>query len=234
MTPALVVTCEHASPRVPRDLADLGLPAAVLTSHRGFDPGALPIAEVLAKALQAPLHAGLWSRLVADLNRSDDHATVVRRSVDGRRIPGNALSPAQRAQRLATYWQPYRDEVAARINAMAKKGPVLHVAVHSFVERLHGVERRQEIGLLHDPARPREAALCRALKTLLVAAGCTVRLNFPYFGSTDCLARYFRQRLPAGRYLGLEIEFNQRVVRHAAGQRRMGSALRDALSAALR
>lgn len=234
MTPALVVTCEHASHRVPQHLADLGLPASLLTSHRGYDPGALAISEVIAKALKAPLHVGRWSRLVADLNRSDHHATVVRRSVDGRRIPGNALSRAERAQRLAAYWQPYREEVTARIDALAKKVPVLHVAVHSFVERLNGVERRQEIGLLHDPERPREAELCRALKASLVAAGCTVRLNFPYFGSTDCLARYFRQRLPAGRYLGLEIEFNQRVVRHAAGERRMGAALRDALAAALR
>jgi predicted N-formylglutamate amidohydrolase len=231
VTFAVVVTCEHASSRVPAELGDLGLPAAVLASHRGFDAGALPIARVLAKALRAPLHAGEWSRLVADLNRTAIHPHVVRRSVDGRRIAANALTAAARAERLAKYWAPYHDAVAARITRLAAQTQVLHVSVHSFVERLHGVERRNHIGLLHDPQRPREAALCRTLKASLIDAGMIVRLNFPYFGNTDGFAHWLRQRLPASRYLGLEVECNQRVVRHAAGQRRIAAALRDALAA---
>ena len=233
MAIAVVVTCEHASNRVPPELFDLGVPGAVLASHRGYDPGALPVARALAKSLRAPLFAGEWSRLVVDLNRTADHVHVVRRSVDGRRIAANVLTPAQHAERLERYWRPHHDAVTAAITKLAAKGPVLHLAVHSFVERLRGVERTNHVGLLHDFARPREAALCRELKASLTDAGLAVRLNFPYFGNTGGFAHWLRQRLPAARYVALEVECNQRTVRRVAGQRRLAAALHEALATAI-
>jgi len=52
----LVLCCEHARAAVPRRLGTLGLPAAVLQGHRGFDVGALPVARGLARAFDRPLH----------------------------------------------------------------------------------------------------------------------------------------------------------------------------------
>lgn len=225
----LVVTCEHATNAVPRELGDLGLPADVLASHRGWDPGALPIAQAIAQAFRAPLFAGEWSRLVVDLNRSPDHAHVVRRSVDGRVIEGNRLSREQRAERVACYWASYRQAAEAKIRALVVRGPVLHLSVHSFTGQLHGVVRRNHIGLLHDPARPREVAFCDALKVPLVAAGLVVRRNFPYFGNTNGFTNWLRRRLPAARYLGIEIECNQVVSCTRAGQQRLAAALVQAL-----
>ncbi len=229
----VVVTCEHASAAVPGELGDLGLPAAVLRGHRSFDEGALPIAKVLAKALQAPLHAGLWSRLVADLNRSSDHPRVVARAVDGRPVPGNLLSRAERHRRIQDYWQPYRDEASRAIKALASRAFVLHLSVHTFVASLHGVERSNDIGLLHDPDRPREVAFCEALKAPLAAAGLKVRRNFPYFGNTDGFTSWLRQVVPERRYAGIEIECNQRLARSAAGQRRLAKGLVGALRVVL-
>ena len=183
----IVLTCEHASAAVPNALADLGLPAAVLRSHRAFDQGALPIARALAKALQVPLFAGSWSRLVADLNRSAHHAKVIAARIDGSTVPGNRLSVAARQARLAKYWQPWRREVERHLTTLAARGPVLHLAIHSFVERLGGVERHNDIGLLCDPARTREVAFCRAMQQSLRELGWSVRRNFPYFGNTDGL-----------------------------------------------
>lgn len=232
-TLGVVVTCEHASAAVPRELGDLGLPAAVLRSHRAFDVGALPIAKALAKALQAPLHAGRWSRLVADLNRSSDHPRVVARAVDGRPVPGNLLSRAERQRRIDDCWRPYRDEASRAIVALASRTFVLHLSVHTFVASLHGVERGNDIGLLHDPDRPREVAFCEALKPPLVALGFTVRRNFPYFGSTDGFTSWLRQVVPERRYAGIEIECNQRLSRTAAGQRRLAAGLVAALRGAM-
>nr|MCU0865398.1 N-formylglutamate amidohydrolase [Planctomycetota bacterium] len=56
-----------------------------------------------------------------------------------------------------------------------------------------------------------------------------VRRNFPYFGDTDGFTTHLRQQLPAARYLGLEIECNQRAVTAVAGQRRFARALLLAL-----
>lgn len=229
----VVITCEHARPAVPRALGDLGLSRQVLRSHRSFDVGALPIARTLAAALQVPLHAGRWSRLVADLNRSEDNARVIARSVDGRPVPGNRLSRSERRRRLDEYWHPWRFEAVREITAMSSFASVLHLSVHSFVERLGGVERTNDIGLLHDPGRPREVAFCDALKESLVTSGLRVRRNFPYFGTTDGFTAWLRRVVPPRRYAGVEIECNQRLARTAAGQRRLAKALVEALRAVL-
>ena len=223
--PKLVVTCEHASPTVPKELGDLGLPRAVLRSHRGWDPGALGIGTALARAFGVPLHQGRWSRLVADLNRSEDHARVVAARVDGQLVPGNQLDTAALQHRLRTYWRPYRQKTQQAITATARRGGVLHLSVHSFTPKLGGVERRNDVGLLCDPKRPREVAFCEALKVELIARGLSVRRNFPYFGDSDGFTTHLRGQLPASQYLGIEIECNQRLVGKAAGERKVAAAL---------
>lgn len=229
--PQLVLTCEHASWAVPEELGDLGLPRAVLRSHRGWDPGALGVGTALARAFGVPLHQGRWSRLVADLNRSEDHPRVVAGLVDGRVVPGNQLDAAALLDRLRTYWRPYRQKTQQAITAAARHAGVLHLSVHSFTPKLGGVERRNDIGLLCDPRRAREVAFCAALKAELVARGLSVRRNFPYFGDTDGFTTHLRGVLPASRYLGIEVECNQRLVGKAAGERKVAAALVAALRA---
>lgn len=229
----VVLTCEHASCAVPPPLRDLGLPKRVLAQHVGWDPGALPVARTLARGLDAPLFEGRWSRLVADCNRSQGHPRVVAARVLGRAVPGNQLDADGRAARLAAYWQPFRREVADAVGAAVRRGDCLHLSVHSFVERLGGVERHNDVGLLFDPWRPRERELVVALQRELQRSGLTVRKNFPYFGHTDGHTSALRAQHPRARYRGLEIELNQRLSRTAAGQRRLGAALLAALRAIL-
>lgn len=230
--PPVVVSAEHASWRVPSALRHLGLPAPTFRRHVGWDPGVAFVAPALAKALGAPLHLGKWSRLCADLNRSPDHPRVIARTVDGRAVPGNQLDAAGHAARLQRYWQPYREAVARDVQAaIDAHGVCLHLSVHSFVERLHGVERTNDIGLLYDPDRPREKTLARELRAELLRLGLKVRCNFPYFGNTDAFVTSLRRRHPAGAYLGLELEMNQRLARTAKGQRRLALALAAALVA---
>jgi hypothetical protein len=45
-----------------------------------------------------------------------------------------------------------------------------------------------------------------------VAPELRVRYNYPYRGNTDGLGTWLRNRHPASRYLGIEIEINQRLV----------------------
>lgn len=230
----VVVTCEHASCAVPPALRGLGLPTAVLRQHVGWDPGALPVARAIARACKAPLRVGRWSRLVADLNRSEGHPRVIAARVLGRDVPGNSdLDEAARAARLRRYWQPFRRDCAALVAAAAARGGCLHLSVHSFVEELHGVQRPYDIGLLFHPGRPRERAFVTALQRALQAAGFTVRKNAPYFGHTDGHTQHLRMAHAASRYLGIEIELNQRLSRTAAGQRRFAAAFARAVPAVL-
>src|SRR5258708_14539176 len=63
-----VIVVDHAGRRIPRRLNDLGLPASELQRHIACDIGALGVARQVAAALDAPLVAQDYSRLVIDFN----------------------------------------------------------------------------------------------------------------------------------------------------------------------
>lgn len=65
----LLLLCDHASKVVPKALGDLGIPASELARHIGWDIGGLDAAIELSLALDAPLVASGYSRLVIDCNR---------------------------------------------------------------------------------------------------------------------------------------------------------------------
>ncbi|MHC4895924.1 MAG: N-formylglutamate amidohydrolase [Planctomycetota bacterium] len=234
--PRAVVSVEHASFRVPKHLEHLGLPPAWLETHHGWDPGAALVGRLLARALVVPLHLARWSRLVADVNRSAFHQRVVPATTGGRRVPANQdLDLRDRRERVARYWQPYRDAVESDLDrAVATHGKVLHISVHSFVERLRGRERRHQLGLLYNPARRLERAMADRLDRRLTAAGYCVRRNQPYSGLEDGFCMRMRAERKASCYLGMEIEMNQRWVRKDAVAKRFAADLIAAFKAETR
>ena len=93
---------DHAGARIPRRLGDLGIPAAELTRHIAWDIGALGVARQIAAALDAPLVAQNYSRLVIDCNRDPLVATSIPTESEATEIPGNiGLSEAEIAARRA-------------------------------------------------------------------------------------------------------------------------------------
>jgi predicted N-formylglutamate amidohydrolase len=228
----VVVSVEHASRAVPAALAGLGLSPGALAAHRWFDPGALVAARSLARALRAPLHAGRYSRLLADLNRSARNPRVIPARVDGRAIPANAALGAEaRRKRLLRYWAPYRAAVERDLRAaIARAGCVLHLSVHSFTPVLAGERRGNDVGLLYLPGRARERRLALRWGAALARLGYRVRRNYPYAGDTDGFCTALRATLPARRYLGFEVELNQRAVADSRAARRAGRDLAATLA----
>jgi predicted N-formylglutamate amidohydrolase len=112
---------------------------------------------------------------------------------------------------------------------------VLHLAVHSFTPVWRGAKRNFEIGILYDTRRPRECSLAvswqRRLRAELPHAG--IRRNAPYRGNADGLTTALRREFPAGRYLGLELELNQRAIVAAAERRALTAMLASTLAATL-
>lgn len=207
--PALVITCEHAGNLIPAPYAALFQDQqALLETHRGYDPGALVMAEALAEAFEAPLLSSTVSRLLVDLNRSVGNPTLHADAV-------RTLPAAARQAILALHYQPYRARAEALIRqAIAEHGAVIHLSSHSFTPKLDGEVRRADIGLLYDPQRPGEADLCARWKASLKACApaLVVRRNYPYAGKGDGLTRWFRQHLPPDAYVGIELEINQKYV----------------------
>jgi predicted N-formylglutamate amidohydrolase len=204
---SLVITCEHGSNRIPGCYTDLFKANQVLlSSHRGFDPGALSMAKDLAAAFAAPLVFSTVSRLLVDLNRSVGHP----------HFHGEAIRKQTSGLRdiiLKQYYQPYRTEAEHLVRqSIVEHGNVIHLSSHSFTPELDGKVRNADIGLLYDPARPYEVALCEQWKLALkaLAPELNVRRNYPYQGKGDGLTNWFRQRLPPDAYMGIELEINQK------------------------
>jgi predicted N-formylglutamate amidohydrolase len=208
-TDQFLITCEHGGNRIPPRYRQLFQGhEALLQTHRGFDAGALAMARDLAHALAAPLLVSTTSRLLIDLNRSIGHPRLYSEAT--RTAPA-----ALRREMLERYYLPYRNQAEAHIAAaIADGGRVIHLSSHSFTPELDGEVRNADIGLLYDPARATEAALCRRWQAFITmqATSLTVRRNYPYTGKSDGFTAYLRRRFPADAYLGIELEINQKHV----------------------
>lgn len=222
-----LVTCEHGGNEVPQRYRELFAGSeALLHTHRGFDPGALAMAEALAAALGAPLVASTTTRLLIDLNRSLGSPRLY--SEMSRRAP-----PAVRRDILALHYQPYRSDVEQRIDAEIAAGHrVVHIGSHSFAPELDGAVRHADVGLLYDPARAGELTLCRHWEAALaqLQPALRVRRNYPYAGTADGLTTAMRRKFPADAYLGIELEINQRFILQDIVA---GTAVREAVITAL-
>jgi predicted N-formylglutamate amidohydrolase len=219
----LLVTCEHGGNRVPKEYQALFAGRkSLLATHRAYDPGALTLARDLARAFDAPLVASTVTRLLVELNRSPGHPQLY--SEVTRDLPRS-----EKARIVARYYEPYRREVEERVaQATAARRRVIHISAHSFVPVLNGSTRNTDIGLLYDPARAAERALCARWRQSLVARASRLRVrrNYPYRGSADGLTTHLRRRYGGRGYVGVEIEVNQK---HVLGGEREWRMLREVL-----
>ncbi|MDB5780069.1 MAG: N-formylglutamate amidohydrolase [Polaromonas sp.] len=204
---ALVITCEHGGREVPAAYASLFAGReALLDTHRGWDPGALELAQQMARALGAPLFAATTTRLLIDLNRSIGHRQLHSEATRG-------LPAAARRDIAAQHYRPHRDAVESEVARLIAGGRrVVHIASHSFTPELNGMVRQADVAWLYDPRRPGEGAL--ALRWLGALRrrrpGLKLRRNYPYEGKGDGLTSLLRKRHAPGQYVGLELEVNQR------------------------
>src|SRR5579872_4694406 len=107
-TAPLLLLCDHASKAVPKSLGNLGLSDAELSRHIGWDIGGLDAALELAQALNAPLVASGYSRLVIDCNRWPGGEGSTPEVSDGTPVPANkGLTAADVDARAAACFWPY-------------------------------------------------------------------------------------------------------------------------------
>lgn len=203
---------DHASAHVPDDV-DLGIDPALLTNHIAIDIGVAEVAALLVDggAVDAAILGGV-SRLVVDLNREEDAPGVLPIASDGHAVPGNALNDAAREARLARFFRPYHDHIAATI---ARHRPAMILSLHSFTPALsaHPDQARPwHVGVLYNEDDRLVAGAIAALE----ADGLLVGDQQPYSGKVlnatmNCHAE--ANNIP---YIG--IEMRQDLVGDAAGQ----------------
>lgn len=229
----LVVTCEHASNAVPKKLSPgLGVGGSVLRTHVAWDRGSRELASILAHRLGAAQFMGRQTRLVVDLNRNRGSRQLIPTKSFGVDIPGNKkLTRQDREARIEKFWAPYREAVETAVaHAIESTGQCIHLSVHTFVPKLDGQVRDADVGLLYDPRRPRERKFAEAVKEQLEGALLDVRMNYPYKGTADGVTTHLRKKFPKSRYIGIELEINQKVLQSSRQVWRMGRVLTEAIA----
>lgn len=216
-----LITCEHGGNDVPTAYARLFRGhRPLLATHRGYDAGALELARAFSRRLDAPLVYSTTTRLLVDLNRSPGHRRLFSEFT-------RDLASAEKEAILAQHYTPYRQRVETLVAEAIRRGErVLHLSVHSFTPELDGEVRNADIGLLYDPARRGERPFCHRWRSALASLrpGLRVRCNYPYRGASDGLVTSLRRRIAPNRYLGIELEVNQRW---PLGDRQAWHGLRD-------
>jgi predicted N-formylglutamate amidohydrolase len=227
---SFVIVVDHAGARIPRALGQLGLPASELQRHIAWDIGALGLARAMSEALDAPLIAQNYSRLVIDSNRNPAVPTSIPEISEYVAVPGNlGCTAAEREARRAEIFEPYHARIRRLLDERRAAGrPTILVAQHSMTDVYKGVARAMHGAVLYNRDR-RFAGL--VLDRLRSEPGLIFADNEPYFVSDET-----DYTIPThGEARGLphvEIEIRQDLVREEAGQaawaKRLVAALRSA------
>ena len=225
--PAFLVSCEHASNAIPEASRSLFTEnAEVLSTHHAHDLGALEAAREIAEILRATVHVAPVSRLICDCNRSPGHPNLFCKAV-------SRLSSSEKRSILERYYWPYRHAVIDDIaHHLASGRTVVHLSVHSFTPVLNERTRTAEVGLLFDPSREKERRAVGRLRRALIAQlpDLLVRNNYPYRGTSDGMTSALRRIHSDTRYLGFELELNQRLwTEESPRWGQIGKAFADAL-----
>jgi predicted N-formylglutamate amidohydrolase len=227
-----VIVVDHASLRVPRRLGDLGLPPAELRRHIAWDIGALAVARQMAAALDAPLIAQNYSRLVIDCNRDPGVATSIPTVGESIEIPGNiGLAAEEITARRVEIFEPYHARVRALLDERRAAGqPTILVAQHSMTNVFKTQRRKMHAAVLYNRDR-RFAGL--VLDGLREEAALVIGDNEPYFVSDE--TDYTVPRHGEARGLPhVEIEIRQDLIGDDAGQAEWARRLTRVLQSAER
>lgn len=208
-----IASCEHAGKTVPVKYIPLfEKHSELLESHQGWDPGAEDLTHVIAQKINTETFVYSYTRLLIEPNRSIKHPqlfSAITKNLDNH----------EKQLLIENYYKPYRNriEMSAK-SALAEGNVVFHISVHTFTPVWKGKERMVDIGLLYDPGRKFEKkfsnkwgerlhSLCPKLKILM---------NQPYKGRSDGLTSYLRNQLNSEKYIGIELEVNQKFLTHPA------------------
>lgn len=221
-----LLTCEHASERLPEPWQWAPEDRWLVGTHWAYDIGAEDLCRELAEALGATAVLSRFSRLLIDPNREDSARDLFLALAEGREVALNrGLTPEERERRLSRFWRPYHatvDRELARIDA-----PVV-LSIHTFTPVFAGVAREVEIGVLYDE----EEELAERARVALAATGLVVRMNEPYSGRAG-LIYSARHHAVNHQRRALELEVRQDLAVEAVVRSKVVSALRE-LSASLR
>jgi predicted N-formylglutamate amidohydrolase len=203
----VVLTCEHASNRLPSPWTWPDADRWIADTHWAWDPGAAELTSDLAAILGSCSVLAQFTRLLCDANRhadpsgatENDEPNLFRTVAEGHPVALNtAVDAAERDQRLSAYHQAYH----AAVDAACRDNPGDAIlAIHTFTPVYEGEVREVEIGVLFDE----EADVAADWAVAMSDRGLQVWLNEPYSGTDGLIYSASRHGRAHGRRV-LELE----------------------------
>lgn len=198
----VVMTCEHASVRMPSPWAWPEADRWLVGTHWSYDLGVADLIRAVHDRTGWAAVLSRFTRLLVDPNRPVEHPELFRSTAEGRVIHLNAgVSAAERKRRIEALYVPY--EAAVDQVVEAAEGAVV-MSLHSFTPVYEGKRRALEIGVLFDEDEDTAGFVARSLSD----AGWSVRLNEPYSGRAGLMYAAARPARKFGR-TSIELEVRQ-------------------------
>ena len=176
----LILTCEHASNKIPAEYNNLGLSEKALDTHIARDKGCKELTEMLAERLGATAFIAGYSRLFIDYNRREHETSLILDESDKVLIPGNLnISAEEREYRIKNYHRPYYEAIFKKIERLQERGitPMIF-SIHGFTPQLRGGSFRPwHAGVLYVKENPLANQILSGLKRY---DGIICDANVPY------------------------------------------------------
>lgn len=215
----IVLTCEHASERLPPPWAWADADRRLLGTHWTHDVGAAAITRALSARLRCGAVLSRFTRLLVDPNRDLDAETLFRRDAEAAPVELNgSVDERERALRIERYYRPYHNAVG---HAVRERPGAALLSVHSFTPVYEGTKRPMEIGILFVEGH---GVVARRLADVLSHAGWRVALNEPYSGEDGFAFSPERHGTAHGRPW-VELEIRQDVATDLEGSARLVDVL---------
>lgn len=144
---------DHASRDIPAKYDDLGIDdPSLLRRHVAWDIGIEDVTKRMADKMDCAAAFSKFSRLLIDANRYPDDPSSIPYISDGVTVPDNqAVSDADRADRIKTYFDPYHTKITEILAAkLAIHAAPLVISMHSFTPIMSDFERPWHVGVLWD------------------------------------------------------------------------------------
>lgn len=215
---AVLLTCEHASERLPEGYAWPPGDTRLVGTHWAFDLGARELVYELAEAMQAPAVLSRFSRLLIDPNRPETSETLFRLDAEGELVELNRdLTEAERARRIERFYRPYHDAIDRHLGRY--RAPILF-SIHSFTPVYEGEIRPMDVGVLFDT----QEELAERAAAAIREAGFVTALNEPYSGRAGLIYTAEHHAGTHGRK-ALELEVRQDLAVRPEFRARLVAAL---------
>ncbi|WP_262689735.1 N-formylglutamate amidohydrolase [Kordiimonas aestuarii] len=226
----ILLTCEHASNRLPERLGTLGLMRDVLEGHIAWDIGAGALTERLSDLLDAPAIMQRFSRLAYNCNRPPDAADVIPHSYKGCPIPGNLeVTGEERALRQQAICDPFHALISSSLNAVGRRSPYATlISVQSFARE--AATDDLDIGVVCD----KDTRLADALYEVFCHdATYRVARNKPY-GPDQGVTHILKSHGMARHLLNVMVTVRNDLIHDSLGQdkiaRYLASVIREAMT----